>query len=358
MTMKFGRSLIDLRNELERQLATKRDMLVPTPLMRHETGDDGKTALAIETPDGLHRYTATENCRRQLAERLKIPYAYFERMRADQPALLDRNVDTWLHAEPEQRLVRTMDGRARAFLSDRYRRLDNADLLAHVYPMLAQLQGARFESCELTDRRMYLKVVVDSPELSVALHPGDIIQAGVVISNSETGQGSLSVQPLIYRLRCRNGLIAADHAMRRTHVGRLSEVSNDEVTIFKDDTLAADDAAFFLKVRDVVQAAVSEATFQICAEKLRRTLGIKLSGDPVKSVEKLAVRYLLNQNEQAGVLRSLIKDGDMSGFGLINAVTGFAQDVDDYDRSTELETIGGRMLEQDTKEWAELIEAV
>jgi hypothetical protein len=72
--------------------------------MRHETGVDGKTTLAIETPDGLHR-----------------------------------NADTWLHAEPEQRLVRTMDGHARAFLSDRYRRLDNADLLAHVYPMLVQL---------------------------------------------------------------------------------------------------------------------------------------------------------------------------------------------------------------------------
>ena len=35
----------------------------------------------------------------------------------------------------------------------------------------------------------------------------------------------------------------------------------------------------------------------------------------------------------------------------------FAQEVEQYDRSTELEVIGGRMLEQSVKEWAELAEA-
>jgi hypothetical protein len=54
------------------------------------------------------------------------------------------------------------------------------------------------------------------------------VQAGVVISNSEVGQGTLSVQPLIYRLICRNGLIAADRAMRKTHVGRMSDHVADD----------------------------------------------------------------------------------------------------------------------------------
>ena len=70
---------------------------------------------------------------------------------------------------------------------------------------------------------------------------------------------------------CRgNGLIAADRAMRKTHVGRMSNASSDEVTVFRDDTLQAEDKAFFLKVRDVVEAAVSEATFQQIAEKMRQ----------------------------------------------------------------------------------------
>jgi hypothetical protein len=353
--MKAGRSLIDLATELERQLATKLDMIVPTPLMHHKTADGGATRVTIDTPEGPRAFATTETFRRQLADKLKIPFAYFERMRTEQPQLLDDNVDTWLHHEPEQRMVRTLDGQARAFLSDRYRRLDNYDLLQQVFPILKQLPDARFESVELTESRLYLKVV--TPRVHVEIQPGDIVQAGVVISNSEIGQGTLSIQPLVFRLRCLNGLIAADHALRKTHVGRLSEKSTDEVTVFKDDTLAADDTAFFLKVRDVVEAAVSEATFALVAEKMRRTLGIRLTGDPVKAVGVLATRYLLNEHERAGVLRSLIAEADLSGYGLINAVTAFAQEVDDYDRATELEGVGGRLIDQSPAEWQALTEA-
>ena len=92
-------------------------------------------------------------------------------------------------------------------------------------------------------------------------------------------------------------------------------------------------------------------------DMMRKTLGIKLTGDPVKAVAKLAVRYLLSETERSGVLRSLISEGDLTGFGLVNAITGYAQEIAEYDRSTELEAIGGKMLEQSAKEWAELTEA-
>jgi len=353
--MKYGRSLTSLAEELERQLKTKLDMIVPTPLMHHQTASSGVTSITVETPDGVKSFGTTDAFRRQLADKLKIPFAYFERMRTEQPELLDRNVDTWLHDEPEQRMVRTLDGQARAFLSDRYRRLDNYDLLQHVFPILKQLPDARFDSVELTPSRMYLKVV--TPRVQVEMQPGDIVQAGVVVSNSEIGQGMLSVQQLIFRCKCRNGLIVPDRALRKTHVGRLTEASIDEITLFKDDTLAADDQAFFLKVRDVVQSAVSESTFVVAAEKMRRTLGIQIKGDPVKAIEVLSTRYLFNEQERAGVLRSLIAVADLSGYGLVNAVTGFAQEVEDYDRSTELEAVAGRMLEQTNAEWAALAEA-
>lgn len=354
--MKYGRSLVDLAKELERQLQTKKDMIVPTPLMTHVTGESGASRLQIETPEGAQTFWTTDTCRRQIAERLKIPFGYFERMRLEQPKLLDRNVDTWLQAQPELRMVRVLDGRARAFLSDRYRRLDNYDLLAHVYPILRELPGARVDSCEVTERRMYLKVVTSS--VQAELQPGDVVHAGVVISNSEIGHGCLTISPLVYRLVCRNGLIVPDAKLRKTHLGRTIEASEEEVTVFQDDTLRADDAAFFLKVRDVVQAAVSQATFTLVAEKMRDTLGIRMSGNPVKAVDRMAVRYLLNEQEKAGVLSALIAEGEMNGFGLVAALTRYAQDVDCYDRSTELEQIAGRLLDQSKSQWAELVEAV
>ena len=290
--MKNGRTLVQLAEEVQRQLASKRDMIVPTVLMNHHTAG-GESSIAITAPEGVQSYGTTDLFRRQLADKLRIPFGYFERMRTTQPELLDRNVNTWLQAEPEQRMVRTLDGQARAYLSDRYRRLDNYDLMEHVLPMLRELPGARIESCELTPVRMYLKVI--TPRLEYEIQRGDIVQAGVVISNSEVGQGTLSVQPLVYRLVCKNGLIAPDAAMRKSHVGRIAQASDHEIMLFKDYTLEAEDKAFFLKVRDVVQAAVSEATFTLVAEKMRRTLGIPLGADPVRTVENLAVRYLLNE---------------------------------------------------------------
>ena len=122
-------------------------------------------------------------------------------------------------------------------------------------------------------------------------------------------------------------------------------------------TLAADDKAFFLKLQDVVEAAVSEATFRQVAEKMRKTRDIKLTGDPVKTVEVLANRYILNEVERAGVLRHLIVEGDLSGYGLVNAVTHYSDAVADYDRATEFEALGGKLIELPASEWKGLMEA-
>ena len=357
--MKSGRSLVELATELERQLATKKDLVLPSSLLQCRTDMGGDMKLIVDPGNqpgvGSSEFGTTVLARRQLADKLKIPYPYFERMRVEQPDLLDRNVNTWLQTDGDRRMIRTLDGEVRAVLSDRYRRLDNFDLAENVLPILQRLDGMRLESMDLTETKMYIKAV--TPRVTFEVSPGDIVQAGVVITNSEVGCGTLSVQPLIHRLVCRNGLIASDHALRKTHVGRTLGSGDEQVMVFRDDTLAADDRAFFLKVRDVVEAAVSEATFHQVARKLQSTRDIRLTGDPVKTVEVLANRYSLNDTERTGVLRYLILQGDLSGFGLVNAVTHYSQDVDDYDRATEFESLGGKLIELAPSEWKGLVQA-
>ena len=354
--MKSGRSLVNLAQELDRQLVTKRDLVLPASLLQCRTGEGGELKMIVDSKHGDGEYGVTDLARRQLADKLKIPVTYFERMRTEQPALLDRNVNTWLAQDGERRMIRTLDGKVRAVLSDRYRRLDNVDLAQHVLPILQSLPGARFESVELTETRMYLKVV--TPRITAEIAPGDIVQAGVVVSNSEVGLGTLSVQPLLYRLVCRNGLIAADHGLRKTHVGRTVQTEPEALVAWRDDTLAADDRVFFLKVRDVVEAALSEASFGQIADRMRATRGIRLSGDPVRSVEVLGQRYSLSESERAGVLRHLIEGGELSGYGLVNAVTHYSQEVESYDRATEFESLGGRLIDLSQSEWKGIAEAV
>jgi hypothetical protein len=53
--------------------------------------------------------------------------------------------------------------------------------------------------------------------------------------------------------------------------------------------------------------------------------------------------------------------GDLSAYGLVNAVTHFSQDVDDYDydydRATEFEALGGKLIELAAGDWKELAHA-
>ena len=50
--MKSGRTLVSLAQELQRQLQSKKDLVVPSPLMHHDTGDNGQTELVIEEGSG------------------------------------------------------------------------------------------------------------------------------------------------------------------------------------------------------------------------------------------------------------------------------------------------------------------
>ena len=56
------------------------------------------------------------------------------------------------------------------------------------------------------------------------------------------------------------------------------------------------------------------------------------------------------------MLNHLIQGGDLSKFGLSNAVTRFSQDVESYDRASQLEQLGGEVIALPRSEW-ELIAA-
>jgi hypothetical protein len=275
-------------------------------------------------------------------------------MRSEQPELLATNVNTWFTSQPERRMIRTLDGQARAFLSDRYRRLDNFQLADVVLNVLCDLgDGIKIESCELTETRMYIKAINQRLELEVK--EGDAVQAGICVSNSEVGLGSLSVEPLIYRLICTNGMIAKDFSTRKYHVGRAAD--DNAFELFSDETLKADDNAFFLKVRDTVKAAVEMAKFSQIVQQLRDATIRPIEGNPVKAVEVLSNDFKYSQQESSGVLDHLIRGGDFTAYGLSNAITRTSQDLDDYDRATELERDGSRVLSLPSSAWKKLATA-
>ena len=348
--MKEGRSLTELAIELDRQNRAKKDLLVRTEAIEFVNDqEEGVTMEADGTP-----YKLNHIAHNQMAQFLRIPSAYYDRMLTEYPDLLIRNVNGWLDKQPDDvRMIRTLDGTARAILSDRYRRIDNFEIAQTVLPIIGGMDGAKVESCELTDSRMYIKVV--TPKLQAEVRPGDVVQAGVIISNSEVGLGSVNVSPLIYRLVCSNGMVAEDASrVRRRHVGRRLELEED-FSVYRPETIEADDNAFLMKLADSVTAAVDETRFaRIVGQMKDATEALMDPKAAPKVVELASKEYGFAKTEGEGILGHLIAGGDLSLYGLANAVTRAAQDVESYDRSTELETTGYEIITMAPSLWRRL----
>lgn len=351
--MKAGKTLQELAAELERQQLAKKDLIVSTGVLSMDSRDDGGIALNIMGGQMIQHYDVGEIAHRQIGQFLKIPATYYDRMRREYPQLLTLNANGWFAKMPQaKRMLRTLDGTARALLSDRYRRIDNFEVASAVLPIISRMEGAGVESCELTDSRMYLKVV--NPRVTAEIKKGDIVQAGVLISNSEVGMGSVTVSPLIYRLVCSNGMIAEDGKLRKYHVGRANE-SREDFSIYRNETIEADDKAFLMKLEDSVKAAVDQARFAAIVDKLRESTEATFQPQQVQQVVELASKeYGFTDSESSGILGHLAAGGDLSLYGLANAVTRQAQDVASYDRSTELEATGYRIITMAPSLWRSL----
>ncbi len=351
--MKAGKTLQELAAELERQQLAKKDLIVSTGVLSMDSRDDGGIALNVMGGQMIQHYDVGEIAHRQIGQFLKIPATYYDRMRREYPQLLTLNANGWFAKMPQaKRMLRTLDGTARALLSDRYRRIDNFEVASAVLPIISRMEGAGVESCELTDSRMYLKVV--NPRVTAEIKKGDIVQAGVLISNSEVGMGSVTVSPLIYRLVCSNGMIAEDGKLRKYHVGRANE-SREDFSIYRNETIEADDKAFLMKLEDSVKAAVDQARFAAIVDKLRESTEATFQPQQVQQVVELASKeYGFTDSESSGILGHLAAGGDLSLYGLANAVTRQAQDVASYDRSTELEATGYRIITMAPSLWRSL----
>ncbi len=362
--MKQGLTLTEMAQELERQQDAKADYVADTRRMHFTTGGEPSPAgtsridlIGDGASDATSDLVVLPHAHRQIADHLQIPWRYYERLRTTGAltSLLDENVNRLFHHEPKRRMIRTLDGKARAFLSDGYRRLDNFDLATTILPIMQEIPEVRFESCDLTDTRMYIKAL--TPRVTGTVKVGEEVCAGVFVSNSEVGAGSLRVEPFVYTLSCTNGMVVPKSlgaaALRRVHVGRRVE-ADETFRVFRDETLAADDRAFFLAVADVVRASVDEVRFRELLDAMRAAAESEPVRDVTGAIEHLAKTESLSDGEARGVLSHLAAGGDLSQWGVLSAVTRQAEDVESYDRATELEELGGKILAYTPREWRAL----
>lgn len=361
--MKTGKSLSALAVEIERQAESKKDYVVDTRNLSMRTinmgADRESVVLAMRNGKDIELPVGA-NAHRQIAERIGVPAKYYDKMLSDAPGLLARNVNHWFSETPEPRMVRTLDGQARAFLSNRYQRIDNVHVAEVVLPVLQESsRDLSIVSCEVTDSKLYIKAIDRSirAEVTGSRRVGDIVEAGIMVTNSEIGLGAVSVTPFMNFLACLNGMVLNKQGLRAAHLGTRLDVDDSIANLLADDTRATLDRGVLLKVRDTVRALLSPNAHQSRVDAMSRQTQEKISGNPAASIELLASEFVMPETERASVLRHLIEGGDLSRFGLMNAVTRTAEDAESYDRATEIEALGGRLLEMPRESWQRIATA-
>ena len=351
--MKSGSTLQNIAQRLSDQRNASVDLLVKEPAIAMSL--DG----SIGVPD-TPALDPTPLAHRQIGTHLGIPAPYYARMHSDAPELLAGNVNRWLADNTDGvRMLRTLTPTAeahrhtlRAFLSNRYRPLDNYDLAQAVLPEL-DAHSFTLRSHELTDTHLYIKAVLEERTLDVAV--GDTVAIGVSIRNSDVGCSSLSIAPFVERLVCTNGMTINDLGTRRRHVGKRLNGFADGALIsehLSTEAHAASDKAFWLAARDTVRACASEATLATVADSMRQGREIRATGHPQEVVRQVSRRVGITEGEESSVLEHLITGGELSAYGVANAVTRAAADVESYDRASELEAIGWQVLQLPARAFA------
>lgn len=357
--MKMGRNIADLANEIMRQAASKKDYTADTRKLEMVTASadtaNPTRQVRLNGVNGGMFLRATAHA--QLAAALQIPKPFYDRLLTSYPDLVATNVNRLLAAEPARKMIRTLDNEVRAILSAGYQPKDNIDLLEATLPKILDM-GANVLSCEVTESRVYLKAVTD--KIGGELKVGDHVQAGLIVSNSEIGYGAVNVQELDYHLVCTNGMIR-EKVIRKTHAGRAAkgqEAIEDAREYYRDETRQADDTAFWMKVTDAVGSCFSQERFDKRLLQYKAAMGmpIPVTVDVPEVVERVAKRFAFNETERGSILNHLVRGGDLSKWGMAEAITRAAQDDSvNYDRSTEFEKFGGDLIDLPATEWKSLV---
>lgn len=338
-------------NELSRrvvnQQALKKDFIADSGRLNFQVLE-GVPRLNIEGTSGL--LNVLPLCHEHISGKTGIPAPYYNKMLKDAPSLLTDNVNHWFTRGTDKHMIRTLGTSARAVLSNRYQRIDDYEVANTALPILADLK-VQIVSAEITERRMYIQFTL--PTVQAEVKVGDVVQAGGIIANSEVGCGSVSVSGIIWRLMCLNGMKTAD-IFRKVHIGRHVDSSEE---LWEQDTQRADDRAILLKVRDMVKAVVDETRFRTNVDKLKGLAETKVTGHILAAVEVLEQKIGTSREETYNILQALANGGDLTAWGMVNAVTAQAHSCKSYDRAVEFEALGGKMIELPKSEWRQILEA-
>jgi hypothetical protein len=333
--------LVSLVEELKRQKMNSLDIIAEDEHIYAILDENYGLVLGVYKTG---KWPLTEWAHSQLAEKTGIPKKYYDRMReAEEYELLAENINTWLRGG--RKLIRILDGKVRAILSDRYRIIDNYDLVFLALDEFQRKETIEIHKIDLTETMLYIKAI--DRTLTDTIKEQDIVYGGLVIRNSEVGASALRIEPFILRKVCANGLILP-RTLKKIHLGR--QITEIEDVDWSDETKELEDKAFWSKVRDIIRATFDKQTFQSWVEKLKESTKIEIK-KPIEAVNNIVGHLGLSEEQKQKLLMHF---SEPTKYGLINAVTNLASQTKNVDEQVRLEEFAGQILQSPLKDFEDL----
>lgn len=349
--------------------ARRRDIIIPIGRLRMNNSgrvviDNLKAEAAPLLFDGIEVPTAPENLQivttpndtahRQIADKLDIPFKYWSRMVAENPTLAAENFNSWARWETETKGPKSrifffrsyMDepggniGTMRALLSDRFMPVDNLSLLTIALTAINEEVknnglDIAIDRLDLTEERFYTRfysptIGRESKELLGRFRdPNDGrfggmgrdngIVSGFILSNSEVGMGSVLLAARLLISACSNGMIWADEAFSRRHLGGKMDEG-----IYKEDTHQANIALIEKQIRDSIAKYLSPDFLGHRVKELEEMAQRRLIY-PVQALKNFGQEIGMSEEEIDGALDAFVKSGSASNaFDIAQAVTSYA----------------------------------
>ena len=310
-----------LIEELERQRPLKWDQKIDTSQLEMVLDRD---QIKLEVNGKNEAFCITKPCHNQIAEKLEIPIKYYTKMENELPELLIENVNTWLRKKPKEVFIRGLGNSVRAFLSDKYRVIDHLDVLICSLNEL-QVHETEFEDCYLAETEMNIKVKSNQLRDFVR-HKDDVIIGGLLLTNSETGHRALRVEPRVFRVKCTNGMVVEEFLTRQIHLGNGNDGFDEVVYI----SIRRSIKELFEKFGEIVQI-------------LRETTEIKIKS-PQRVINNVVDHYRLSEDQKEHILIAFGAEPEYDKYGIANALARAAQVEESWEKSLELERIGGKLI--------------
>lgn len=275
-------------------------------------------------------YGLTDHAHEQLSQIIDIPKRYYDRLKSGNPDLLCTNLNSWIE---KPRMFRILEDKIIAVMSDRYRIIDNYDVLMCALDTIKKKHhhGVKVRSCELTDTKMYVKMV--QPENKFEILENDEIIPGIVIQNSEVGAGALRADMYLTRERHGNSMIGS-LPVRRTHKG-----TKIDPGIVKSNMR---DEPLWSWMSDMISAAFDPKPLNRWVSMIRDNAGI-ITEKPIETVDRVCSDYRLTEHQKTIAMNYFLQFGDRTKWSLANAVSIAANECDNLDNKIVLERIAGKI---------------